>query len=179
LPSNSTSEILGVLYQGRTGNIIPHKCQWSGDVDQSTYHLHQCRGQFPHRSSSLNVVQVHDCMHLNIACIMSGMRRTNHVTSVQKNSYLKTKHMKNFDWSITETGSDGFWMTGTKPSGNSFVINTETLLCREAVQPGPQFGLPIVEKLKLGLQKCREKSPSRFSSWHQFSKYFENWCQDG
>ncbi len=46
-------------------------------------------------SSSLDVVQVHDRMHLNIACIMSGMRRTNHVTSVQKNSYLKTNpHQK-------------------------------------------------------------------------------------
>jgi len=41
-------------------------------------------------SSSLNVVQVHDCTHLNIASIVSDMRRTNHVTSVQKNSYLKT-----------------------------------------------------------------------------------------
>ncbi len=48
-------------------------------------------------------------------------------------------------------------MTGTKLSGNSFVVNTETLECREAVQPGPQFGLPIVEKLRLGLQKCREE----------------------
>jgi hypothetical protein len=48
-------------------------------------------------------------------------------------------------------------MTGTKPSGNSFVVNTETLQCREAVQPGPQFGLPIVENLRLGLQKCREE----------------------
>jgi hypothetical protein len=48
-------------------------------------------------------------------------------------------------------------MTGTKPSGNSFVINAERLQCREAVQPGPQFGLPIVEKLNLGLLKCREE----------------------
>jgi hypothetical protein len=48
-------------------------------------------------------------------------------------------------------------MTGTKPSGNSFVVNTETLESREAVQPGPQFGLPIVEKLRLGVQKCREE----------------------
>jgi hypothetical protein len=48
-------------------------------------------------------------------------------------------------------------MTGTKPSGNSFAINAETSQCREAVQPGPQLGLPIVEKLKLGLQKCREE----------------------
>ncbi len=46
-------------------------------------------------SSSLNVVQVHDCMHLNIACLILGMRRTNHVTSVQKNRYLKTNpHQK-------------------------------------------------------------------------------------
>jgi len=58
---------------------------------------------------------------------------------------------------LQKTGSDGFWMTGTKPSGNSNVVNPETLQCREAVQPGPQFGLPIVEKLRLGLQKCREE----------------------
>jgi hypothetical protein len=48
-------------------------------------------------------------------------------------------------------------MTETKPSGNWFVVNTERLQCREAVQPGPRFGLPIVEKLRLGLQKCREE----------------------
>ncbi len=46
-------------------------------------------------SSSLNVVQVHDWMHLNIACLILGMRRTNHVTYVQKNRYLKTNpHQK-------------------------------------------------------------------------------------
>ncbi len=47
-------------------------------------------------SSPLNIVHVHGYhMHMNIAYIMSGMRRTNHVTSVQKNSYLKTKpHQK-------------------------------------------------------------------------------------
>ncbi len=47
-------------------------------------------------SSPLNIVHVHGYyIHMNIACIMSGMRRTNHVTSVQKNSYLKTNpHQK-------------------------------------------------------------------------------------
>jgi hypothetical protein len=54
-------------------------------------------------------------------------------------------------------------MTGTKPSGDSIVVNTETLQCREAVQPGPQFGLPIVKKLRLGLQKCRESNLHRGS----------------
>ncbi len=96
MPSNSTREIFGVLYEGRNGNSIPHKCQWSGDVDQSIYHLHQCRGQFPHRKQLFERrSSTHDCMHPNIACIISGMRRTNHVTFVQKNSYLKTKpHQK-------------------------------------------------------------------------------------